>query len=290
MFQIKDICIMIKGIGRLDSKEIKAVEQKVDQIFRLFEANEKDKGLRLLSKTLTTQNYFVREIVGKKLAEFSDQAFMDQLVLVDLTYHKIYGVRAAALFFYWEKYKNVPNNLILFLDSFWDNTPWEVEAIIADMWRRFPHVTKEHMLRWLESPDLRQRALAFHGMEYIANEDPQYILECLNRTIDDPSVEVQKKITHVITQVARMKPAECYPFIREWLSQANDIRLKTIWVSMKKLVNIINQKNSRERNEEFILLTQQTIRDWKNDENEHVSSIGAKLCQLMESPNSQDYQ
>jgi len=281
---------MIKGIGRLEPKEVKAVEQKVDQIFKLFMDNEKDKGLKQLSKVLSTQNYFVREIIGKKLAEYPDQPFMDQMVLIDLTPHKIYGVRAAALFFYWEKYKNSPNTLLIFLDSFWDNTPWEVEAIIADMWRRFPHVTKDHMLRWLDSPDLRQRALAFHGMEYIANEDPMYILECLNKTIDDPSVEVQKKITHVITQVARIRPAECYPFIREWLSQANDLRLKTIWVSMKKLVNIINQKNNKDMNDEFVVLTKQTIQDWKNDDNEHVAGIGSKLSQLIESPNLFDYQ
>ncbi len=277
---------MVKGIGRLDIKEIKAIEQKVDQIFKLFLEGDQAKGLKVLNKLLNTQNYFVREIVGKKLIEYPDQTFLELLVLSNFTASKIYGVRAAGLFYYWEKYKTEPAKLINLLDGFWDNTPWEVEAILADMWRRYPHITKNHMIKWLESPHSKQRTLAFHGMEFVANEDPLYIMECLSRNIDDESVEVQKKMTHVITQVARMKPAECYPFLKEWLIEANETRLKTVWVAMKKLVNMVSQKNNRDKNDDFVILTRQTIIDWKNDHNEQLSSFGAKLYQVMENPNS----
>ncbi len=272
---------MIKGIGRLEPKEIKIIEEKVEKLFKVFLSGEKDKGIKQLAKLLSTQNYFVRELIGKKLAEYPNQDFMDALVL-ELTPHKLYGVRAAVLFYYWAKYENNPSILIMFLDSFWDNTPWEVEAIIADMWRRYPEITKDCMLRWLESPDQKQRALAFHGMENVAGEDPMYILDCVAKTIDDDSLDVQKKITHILTQLARIRPAECYPFMREWLTQSNETRQKTIWVSMKKLVNIINQRNSRDKIDEFVILTQQTINDWKNDENEFVAGMGTKLAMIMD--------
>jgi len=276
--------IMVKTIGRLEFKDIKAIDLKMEEIFKSLSQNNIDKAFKILNKILNTQNYFVREVVGKKLTTYPDQSVIDSLVLINFTDSRIYGVRAAGLFYYWEKYRNEPNKLISLLDSFWDNTPWEVEAILADMWRRFPVETKKHMVSWLDSPNPKQRTLAFHGMEHVADEDPLYILECITKNIDDSSADVQKKMTHVITQVARTRPAECYPFLREWLLEANEARLKTVWSAMKKLVSIANQKNGKDRTDDFYILTKQTIHDWKNDQNEHVAAIGLKLYEEYENP------
>jgi hypothetical protein len=72
-----------------------------------------------------------------------------------------------------------------------------------------------------------------------------------------------------------------YPYIREWLAKADDKRIKTIWVSMKKLANIVNQRSKRDKEHDFVLLTDQTIRDWKNDENKNVSHMGRKLFRII---------
>jgi len=101
-----------------------------------------------------------------------------------------------------------------------------------------------------------------------------------NISSNTSSMEVQKKITHILTQVARSRPAECYPYIREWLTSATDKRMKTLWVSMKKLANIVIQKSRRDKSQEFIMLTHQTINDWKYDENEQVSYVGKKLSHI----------
>jgi len=277
---------MVKTIGRLDYKDIKAIDQKVDEVFKYLSNGEEDKAVKLLYKILNTQNYFVREVVGKRLVIYAEQSVIELLVLQHFTHCKIYGVRAAGLFYYWEKYKNEPDKLINLLDGFWDNTPWEVEAILADMWRRYPKETKEHMITWLESSSPKQRTLAFHGMEHVAEDDPEYILECITRNIDDESPDVQKKMTHVITQVARTRPAECYPFLREWLTVENEARVKTVWSAMKKLVGIATQKHAKEKYEEFYILTKQTVHDWKLDSNEQVAAMGTKLYEEYENPDN----
>ena len=72
-----------------------------------------------------------------------------------------------------------------------------------------------------------------------------------------------------------------FPYIREWLLDADEKRIKTIWVSMKKLANIVVQKNQKSKSYDFVLLTGQTINDWKNDENEIVATMGKKLSRII---------
>jgi 3-methyladenine DNA glycosylase AlkC len=107
-------------------------------------------------------------------------------------------------------------------------------------------------------------------------------MDFIGKVIDDETMEVQKKITHILTQVARVNPIVVFPYIREWLSDANDQRIKTIWVSMKKLANIVVQKNRRDSREEFVILTEQTIQDWMNDENENMSQMGERLWRIVQ--------
>jgi len=156
-----------------------------------------------------------------------------------------------------------------------------VESIINDLWKRYPGEMKKQMLEWLRSEDEGKRALSFHGMENISGREPAFIMDFINRAIDDKSVEVQKKITHILTQVARSRPAECYPYIHEWLLSGDETRMKTLWVSMKKLANIVIQKSKRDKSQEFIMLTHRTIQDWKNDENKNVAQMGQKLMGIL---------
>jgi len=50
---------------------------------------------------------------------------------------------------------------------------------------------------------------------------------------------------------------------------------------MKKLTNIITQKSRREKSHEFVLLTQRTINDWKDDSDKTVASVGKGLAKLI---------
>jgi 3-methyladenine DNA glycosylase AlkC len=140
---------------------------------------------------------------------------------------------------------------------------------------------KTTMMRWIKSDNERKRALAFHGMEAVSYDDPGYIMDFVSYAIDDDSVDVQKKITHILTQVARVNPIIVFPYIREWLIEGKDSRTKTIWVSMKKLTNIVVQKYRRDRSNDFAMLTQQTVQDWMNDENEYVSNMGERLGKIL---------
>ncbi len=270
----------MKEVGRLDNSKIKEIEAKGDDIFRSLDNDKIDLAQKKILKIVNTPNYFIREILGKKLASYKNHDVINPIILELLT-HKIYGARATALFYYFQKYYDDPSKIVMFIDSTYDTTPWEVEVILVDLWRRYPQVMKLEMRRWLETGDEKKKALSFHGMENIAAEDPQYVLEFIGFAIDDPSMEVQKKITHLLTQVARIRPAESYPFIREWLINATEIRMRTIWVSMKKLANIIIQRSKKDKTEEFVILTTQTISDWRNDENEAISSFGTKLASII---------
>lgn len=271
---------MIREVGRLEPLEIKEIEKKVDKVFSALDNEKIDSAKKQIIKIASTQNYYVRELLGIILAKYPNTDKMD-MVALELLDHKIYGVRAAVLFYYYRKHRIDPMKVIICLDMAWETTPWEVEAIIYELWKDYPSVMKEKMLEWVNDDNEKKRALSFHGLENVAMEDPLYVLDYVSKAIDDESLEVQKKITHILTQVAKIRPAESYPFIREWLLNGNETRVKTISVSMKKLAGMVTQRNRKDKSEEFMILTQQTVLDWKNDENEYVSSLGSKLYSLI---------
>ena len=267
-------------IGRLDGDDRKELNEILDTIFAYLDKDEIEKAQKKLITISKTPNYFIREYLGKSLTDYSNKAKVKKIITPMLK-HRIYGVRATALFYFYDLDKDNPEKLFKLLEKTFDSVPWEVESVINDMWRMYPDFMKENIVKWIDSDNSQKRALSFHGMENIAKSDPGFIMEFISKAIDDEKIEVQKKITHILTQVARANPIVVFPYIREWLSGGSDKRIKTIWVSMKKLANIVVQRSRRDKSEEFVLLTQQTINDWTNDENESVSKMGERLSYII---------
>ncbi|MDN5354411.1 MAG: hypothetical protein PWQ09_1167 [Candidatus Cloacimonadota bacterium] len=271
---------MLNKIGRLDSEATKEIDNILHEVFELLDEDKKEKALKKLYNLSKTPNYFIREYVGKKLLDYEDQRKMFPITKKMLK-HKMYGIRATALFYMYNRYMQEPEKMLEILGETFEDIPWEAESIINEMWKKYPELMKQRMKEWVKSDNEKKRAISFHGMENIAKSDPNYIMEFISDAIDDETIEVQKKITHILTQVARSNPIIVYPYIREWLAKADDKRIKTIWVSMKKLANIVNQRSKRDKEHDFVLLTDQTIRDWKNDENKNVSHMGRKLFRII---------
>lgn len=271
---------MLNKIGRLTNSDKNEIRAILDDVFKLLDADKKEKARKKIYELSKTQNYFIRKFLGKELLNYHDQRKIVPLVKKMLD-NKYYGIRASALFYFFDRYRQEPEKLLEILDEHYDSAPWEAETIINELWKKYPEIMKEHMEKWIESDDKSKRAISFHGMENIANKDPQYIMNFLAKAIDDNALEVQKKITHILTQVARSKPIIAFPVIREWLTDADDRRVKTIWVSMKKLANIISQSNKRNQKNDFVILTEQTIKDWAKDENKKVAKMGKKLLYII---------
>jgi len=271
---------MLNTIGRLDNESRKELKDEVAIFFKLLDEDKKAKAEKKLFELSNTQNYFIREFVGKELIHYRDQRRIKPLATKMLK-HKMYGIRATALFYFYKRYIEEEEKVLDILEQTFESTPWEVESIINDLWKKHPDLMKSRMTDWVVSKNSKKRALSFHGMENIANSDPGYIMNFVGKAIDDDNIDVQKKITHILTQVARANPVIVFPYIREWLADAEDQRIKTIWVSMKKLANIVNQRNRRDRHEEFVVLTQQTIEDWVSDDNENVSNMGERLARII---------
>ena len=267
-------------IGRLDGDDRKELNEILDSIFNCLDKNNLEEAQNILIKISKTPNYFIREYLGKSLTDYSKKTKMKKIIKPMLK-HRIYGVRATSLFYYYDLDRNSPEKIFKLLEKTFDSVPWEVESVINEMWRHYPDFMKENIVKWIDSDDSQKRALSFHGMENIAKSDPGFIMEFISKAIDDDKIEVQKKITHILTQVARANPIVVFPYIREWLSLGSEKRIKTIWVSMKKLANIVVQRSRRDKSEEFVLLTKQTINDWTNDENENVSNMGERLSYIV---------
>ncbi len=267
-------------IGRLNGEDRKEMNAFLDATFKLLDKNKIAQAEKKLVEISKTPNYFTREYLGRNLTNYEDH---DKVMKITkhMLEHKLYGVRATALFYLYNFHIEEPENIFEILEKTFDSVPWEVESIINDMWKRYPDLMKDRMSIWIKSENSHKRALSFHGMENIANSDPNFIMDFIGKVIDDETMEVQKKITHILTQVARVNPIVVFPYIREWLSDANEQRIKTIWVSMKKLANIVVQKNRRDSKEEFVILTEQTIKDWTNDENENMSQMGERLWRIV---------
>jgi 3-methyladenine DNA glycosylase AlkC len=271
----------LNEIGRLNGEDRKELNAFLDATFKLLDKNKIAQAEKKLIEISKTPNYFTREYLGRNLTKYEDHDKMMKITQHMLE-HKLYGVRATALFYLYNFYYEEPEKIYEILEKTFDSVPWEVESIINDMWKRFPDLMKERMSGWIKSENSHKRSLSFHGMENIANSDPSFIMDFIGKVIDDETMEVQKKITHILTQVARVNPIIVFPYIREWLSEANEQRIKTIWVSMKKLANIVVQKNRRDKTEEFVVLTEQTIKDWMNDEKENISQMGERLWRIIQ--------
>jgi hypothetical protein len=49
---------------------------------------------------------------------------------------------------------------------------------------------------------------------------------------------------------------------------------------MKKLTNILGQKSQSNKSHEFVTSTQKVVKEWRNDSNEFVASMGQKLSHI----------
>jgi 3-methyladenine DNA glycosylase AlkC len=271
---------MLKAIGRLDNASIRELDTLLADIQKLIKSKKRKQAVTAINNIAKTPNYFIREYMGKKMVTFENQELTFSIA-EEMLEHRIYGIRATGLFYFYNLYLKEPQKLLPYLERTFESIHWEAESIINELWKKHSKVMKVEMLKWVKDENENKRALSFHGMENIASKDPSYIMDFLTQAIDDESIEVQKKITHILSQVARSRPAESYPYIREWLLDANETRLKTLWVSMKKLANIVVQKSKRDKSQEFIMLTHRTIKDWRRDENKNVSTMGNKLTQII---------
>ena len=280
---------MFNNLGRLESRDIKDNEIKISKIFSSIDAGNTDLAKTNIIKLLDTPNYFLREFVGKRLLEYPDSEVMDQLIL-SFVGHKFYGVRAAVLFYYYEKYKNDPKSIIKILNMSWSDTPWETEQILTEMWKKHHKLMKNEMHKWADSNSEKQKALAYHGIEAITKVDPLYVISLIEKNLDFPHPEVQKKIINALVGVIKAKPAECYSFIREWLTNPTESRTSSIQIAMRKLISISIQNNSNKSNkvDELYLLTMQVINDWKSDPEKSISELGTKLVAFSKKPQLSD--
>ena len=277
---------MSKDLGRLDLRDKKEYEDKLSKIFKQIDEGKIEYAKDCIVKLLTTPNYFIREFIGKYLLNYQDKEQMDDIILSFLG-HKIYGVRAATIFYYYNKYTSNPEKIISCLEINWKDTPWETEQVLFEMWQKHPSVMKKEMKKWANSEFNKQRTLAYHGIEAISNTDPTYITSIIEINLDIDYLDLQKKITNVLTHAVKGSPSECYSFIREWLTNPSEIRIKTLFITMKKLISIANHNhtnNKSSKNDEFYLLTMQVIKDWKADPDTSVSSFGEKLASYLKNP------
>lgn len=271
---------MIKEVGRLNIDDFKHLDAQVEKIFRNMDKGKDNLAKKQISELGNTANYFVREELGKRLAVYQGEGNLDA-VCGDLLGDFIYGVRATGLFYFYYRYQDSPDHIIATLEKTYENVPWESETICFEMWKRFPEAMRENMPIWAESDNEKKRSIALHGMENIASKNPQFVLTFISQLLDDESEEVQKKISHILTQVGRVRPIQTYTNVRRWLMDADDKRFHTIWQTMKKLANIFTQKSKREKGNDFMTITQKVVAEWKKDPNPNVANMGNKLGSII---------
>lgn len=271
---------MIKEIGRLNLDDYKLMDAQVEKVFRNLDRGKIELATKQIYEIGNTANYFVREELGKRLAAYEGKGPLADICGEMLEDH-FYGIRATALFYFYNKRQDEPAVLVKTLEKTIENVPWESETICFDLWKRAPEVMKEYMPLWAQSPSEKKRAMSMHGMENIALKNPQYVLTFVGRLLDDESEEVQKKISHVLTQVGRVRPLQTYVNIRKWLLEGDEKRVRIIWQTMKKLASMYAQRNKREKTQEFAVVTERAIQDWKADPNPIVSQMGNRIGQMM---------
>ena len=267
---------MIKEVGRLNIDDYKILDAQVEKIFKNLDKKNPELAIKQIMELGNTANYFVREELGKRLAVYTGKGNLDK-VCGDLLEDFIYGVRATGLFYFYYKYQDSPQHIIKTLEKTFETVPWESETICFELWKSFPDAMREHMPLWAESPNEKKRAISMHGMENIAAKNPQFVLMFIGKLLDDDSEEVQKKISHILTQVGRVRPIQTYTNVRRWLIDADEARFHTIWQTLRKLANIFTQKSKRERGGDFMSITQRTVLEWKKDSNPNVQNMGNKL-------------
>jgi len=271
---------MIKEIGRLKLDDYKVMDAQVEKIFRNLDKDKIELATKQITDMANTPNYFVREELGKRLANYDGPGAMED-VCAELLEDHLYGIRATALFYFYYKRMADPAVIIRILDKTVESVPWESETIMMELWKRDPDMMKQTMPLWAQSPSEKKRAMSMHGMEGIAIRSPQYVLTFIERLIDDESEEVQNKISNLLSQVGRHRPLHTYVNIRRWLRDGDETRARVIWNTMKKLASIVAQRNRQDQSPDFVSVTQRAIADWRADSAPIVSQMGNRLAQII---------
>ena len=261
------------------------MESDLEKIFRNLDQGKPELAKKKIYAIANTSNYFVREDLGKRLATYSgDNRYLDT-ICGEMLDDFLYGIRATGLFYFYYKHQSQPEIIVKTIEKTFESVPWEAETLAFEMWKKQSETMKQFMPIWAESDNEKKRAISMHGMENIANKNPQFVLNFVGSLLDDESEEVQKKISHILTQVGRQKPLQCYTTVRKWLLDADEKRIRTIWQTMKKLANIHKQRSKRDKSFDFMNVTQKTVQEWKSDPNPNVSSMGGKLAYIISKDN-----
>jgi hypothetical protein len=271
---------MIKELGRLNLDDFKLMDAHVDKIFKNLDKDKNELATKQILEMGNTSNYFVREELGRRLAQYTGTGDLDS-ICAEMLEHRLYGIRATALFYFYYKHFNHPEIMIRTLEKTSDSVPWETETICFEMWKKAPEVMKEYMPFWAQSESEKKRAMSLHGMESIAGKNPQYILTFISRMLDDESEEVQKKISHILTQVGKMRPVQTYACLRRWLLEGDENRSRTIWQTLRKLISIYSQKSMKDKNSEFVSVSKRIAQEWKQDSDPSVVQMGNRLGQML---------
>ncbi len=271
---------MIKEMGRLKLDEFKLMDAHVDKIFKNLDKGKSDLATKQIFELGNTANYFVREELGKRLALYEGSGNLDE-ICSELLEHRLYGLRATALFYFYFKHAHNPEVMVKTLEKTFASVPWESETICFEMWKTAPEVMKDYMPLWAGSDNEKKRAMSLHGMESIAAKNPQYILAFISKLLDDESEEVQKKISHILTQVGRQRPLQTYASIKRWLLEGDENRARTIWQTLRKLTSLFTQRNMKDKAPEFITVSKRVVQEWKADSNPSVVQMGNRLNQLL---------
>jgi len=271
---------MIKAMGRLNLDDYKIMDAHVEKIFKNLDKGNNGIAERLIHELANTPNYFVREELGKRLAAYEGKGKLER-ICGDMLSHNLYGIRATALFYFYYRHQEDPEVIAETLDRTCETVPWESETICFEMWKKAPEVMKKYMPAWSESPNPKKREMSLHGMENIASRSPQYALAFVGRLLDDPDEEVQKKISHILVQVGRIRPQHTYANLRTWFLEGDENRAKTLWATLKKLTSLFSQKNMRDKAREFTSVSQRVAQNWKSDPDPAVAQLGHKLSKLI---------
>jgi hydrogenase maturation factor len=271
---------MIKAMGRLNLDDYKIMDAHVDKIFKNLDKGNTGIADKLIFELGNTANYFVREELGKRLATYTGKGKLDK-ICNEMLDNNLYGIRATALFYFYYKHQDNPEIIAKTLDKTFESVPWESETICFEMWKKAPEVMKDQMPHWADSDNPKKRAMSLHGMENIAGRNPQYVLTFVGRLIDDTDEEVQKKISHILTQVGRQRPLQTYASIRRWLLEGDENRAKTIWQTLKKLTSMFAQKNMRDKAQEFVSVSQRAAQEWRSDSNPALAQMGNRLAKML---------
>ena len=104
----------LNEIGRLDGDDRKELNELLDTIFAHLDKDKLELAQKKLINISKTPNYFIREYLGKSLTDYSNKTKVKKIIKPMLK-HRIYGVRATALFFYYDIDRDKPEKVFKLL-------------------------------------------------------------------------------------------------------------------------------------------------------------------------------